>query len=74
MLVCRLFEFLSQSSNPFESLFNMLDYFAEGFLLAETAAGGSGGAKRRNYKFNVLKLEMIATQLAEQISLVRVAM
>ena len=38
LLVCRLFEFLSQSNNPFEPLFNLLQFFAEDFLLAETAS------------------------------------
>ena len=37
LLVCQLFEFLSQSNNPFEPLFNLLQFFAEDFLLAETA-------------------------------------
>ena len=35
LLVCRLVEFLSQSNNPFEVLFNLLQFFAKDFLLAE---------------------------------------
>ena len=66
LLVCRLLEFLCQSSNPFEVLFNLFDYFADGFLLTESS---SGAASRRHYKKNALMLEMIATQLAEHMTL-----
>ena len=66
LLVCRLLEFLCQSNNPFEVLFNLMDYFADGFLLTEST---SGAASRKHYKKNMLMLEMIATQLADNVTL-----